>query len=404
MAIIEQKTVLDRTISWLLAINIALTLTGYPMAGALSAFLGVESTVTSYPYRALSSILLLVLAVLAFVKMNFTLDIVITLFLFSYVIRLFYDSTYTSIPDATNSGIFYLVVVVLPFLAISLGRMYYDERRSLVAMVMVCLPTMVMLVGLGSQASNIEVTGRLGFDSLNPVSIGYLGLYAVVSSALLWPRLRQFYRFAFLAPAILLGAYLMVQASARGPIVGLVLCLVAVAMRRGSVLIVVSTIFVAVALVFGDYLADLSLIQRIAATGSDASSTERFDRAVIALELMFEYPYFGYGYIDPFYYSFPHNLLIESGMALGVGGFLVMMYLQIRYGSLIWSFLSTRQYYVPMMGLIGLSSAWISSTLWASVTFWTPLVMLSALASERRIDRSPRTSKYQNIFTLAPRK
>lgn len=404
MAIIEQKTTIEIAISWILAACIALILTGYPLAGALSALFGVESTVTSHPFRAISSFLLIILSVLSFARMNFTVDIYTIIFLFLYGIRLFYDATYTSLPDAADSGIFYLVVVVLPFIAISLGRMYYDERRSLIAMVLLCFPTMIILLILGRQNSNIEVTGRLGFDSLNPVSIGYLGLYAVISSALLWPRLSRFYRYAFLLPTIVIGAYLMIQASARGPIVGLVLCLAAVAVRRGSVLICTSGILVVGALLFGDYLADLALFQRIAATGSDVSSMERFDRAAIALELMVEHPFYGYGYIDPFYYSFPHNLVIESGMALGVGGFIAMILLQVRYGKLIWSFLSSRQYYAPMIGLIGLSSAWISSTLWASVTFWTPLILLVALASERQIDRGPRTSKYQNIFTLALRK
>lgn len=333
------------------------------------------------------------MTLLSFLRKKYSLDAITTFFLFLYSLRLIYDSTYGSKPEAVESTIFYLIAVVLPFVSISLSRAYYNETRSLIAMVIVCLPSMLVLVLAGQDASDVSTTGRFGFESLNPVSIGYLGLYAFMAAVFLWPHVKKFYCITVLAPSIMLGGYFMIIASARGPILGLALCLIALGIRKGWTLLIVSSFFVFGALVFGDNLTGLPIIDRIAATGNDLSSIHRFERIEIALDLMIKYPYFGYAYIDPVYDSFPHNLIIESGMALGIGGFLFMIFLQIRYARLIWLFLRQRQYYVPMMGIIGLSSAWMSSTLWASVTFWTPFILLMALQAQ---PFSKRRRKHKN--------
>jgi O-antigen ligase len=387
-AVQESETPFNKAASWMLAFVVALTITGYPLAGSLAALLNVESELVTIPYRAAVGALTVACGAMVLARGRFTLDPLMSLFLLAYGVRLYYDLSYTSLPDVARSMAVYFSLVVLPFFAISIARYYYVNRRTMWAFVLVTAPSILTLMLLGLSGSGVMGQGggaRFGFTSLNPVSISYTGLYCVVAIFFLWREVPRPVRYGFLAPLALAAGYIMVLANARGGIVGLILCLGALSVRKGRTMIVLAGGVMVLAVLFGDMLSELSIFRRLAETGTDMSSLERFDRMRSSIELTIANPYFGFGYVENRYYSFPHNLLIEAGLALGIGGLAIMLYLQIRYGLLIWAGVRGNAKFVAMLGIIGLSSAWISSTLWASITFWTPMTLLIALAAEQRL-------------------
>ncbi len=400
----QLETPFNIAVSWLLAFNVALSLAGYPLAGSLAAALDVPSQLASYPFRALSTGLMVMMAVMVAFRGTFTLDPILVVFFIAYGFRLFYDANYAMLPDAAFSGLFYLITVVIPFIGISVARGYFDERRAILAMAFVCGPTIIYLsfsaLGLAA-SSRIEETGRLGFDSLNAVSVGYVALYGLVAITMTVKMARPLVRVFLLFPLILLASYMLILASARGAVVGAVLCLLAVSVRNGRVLAVSAIALVFGYVLFSSAMMDLPIVQRIFSTGTDMSSIERFDRIESSYRFMMDNLIFGYGYIETRYYSFPHNLLLESGLALGLVGFVVMGLLQLRFAQLIWTGLNTNRRFVSMLGIIGLSASWLSTTLWGSTPFWTPLVILIAVASEERIRRRLLVGRAQSFKYLA---
>jgi hypothetical protein len=388
----KQESPFEIGVSWLLGLNIALALAGYPLAGVMSAMLDLQSTATSYPYRAVSTALILLMATMVAFRGTFTVDPLLMLFFAAYGLRLFYDANYGGIPDAAFSGLFYVITVVIPFLGISIARGYFDERRAVVAMLVVCTPTIVYLLfaGLGGVGnSRLAETGRLSFDSLNAVSVGYVALYGLTAASFAIALTRPLWRAVFVAPFMAAAFLVLLLASARGAVVGGLLCLLAMSVRSGRVLIVGSITFIAIYLLFADQIMALPLVERLMNTGTDMSSLERYDRVLSSYEFMMNNLAFGYAYVETNYYSFPHNLLLESGLAMGMGGLVVMAMLQLRFIRLIWVALNEDGRFVAMLGIIGLSAAWLSTTLWGSVTFWIPLILLIAMAShERQIRRT----------------
>ena len=383
----KQESPFEIGVSWLLGLNIALALTGYPLAGVMSAVLDLPSTATSYPYRAISTALTILMATMVSFRGTFTVDPLLMLFFAAYGLRLFYDANYGAIPDAAFSGLFYVVTVVIPFVGISIARGYFNERRAVIAMLVVCAPTITYLgfAGLGGVGnSRLVETGRLSFDSLNAVSVGYVALYGLVAAAFAFTLTRPLWRVALVAPFMAAAFVVLLLASARGAVVGGVLCLLAMSVRSGRVLVAGSITFLAVYLLFAEQIMELPLVERLISTGTDLSSLERYDRMLSSYEFMMDNLAFGYAYVETNYYSFPHNLLLESGLAMGMAGLVVMAVLQLRFAGLIWVALNENGRFVAMLGIIGLSAAWLSTTLWGSVTFWIPLILLIAMASHER--------------------
>ena len=383
----QAESPFNRMVSWLLGFVVAITLNGYPLAGLIAALLGTESTEVTYPYRALSTGLALALSAIVLARGRFSLDPLMTFFLCAYAIRLYYDLTYTSLPDVGRAMVMFIITVVVPFFTVSICRYYYANRRTLMAFLIISGPAVVLLTFLGASTLGPEDSSRFGLDALNPVSVGYTGLYCLVAIFFLWGDWKPAARYLILAPLALGSVYVMLIANARGAAVGFALCVAALSARRGTTLAALGVFIVAVAILFGDTIAELNLFQRLARTGSDVSSMDRIDRMRSSIELMVANPMFGFGYMETKFYSFPHNLLIESGLALGYGGLAIMAYLQARYAILIRDGLRGNAQFIALLGLIGLSSAWLSSTLWASINFWTPMALLVALAAEQNSQR-----------------
>lgn len=382
------ETPFARATSWLLAFVIANTLNGYPLAGVLAALLGVESTIVTYPYRAISVAFALLPTALVLARGRFTLDPLMTFFLLAYAIRLYYDYNYSSLPDTGQAVALFFATVIVPFFAISICRFYYVNKRTLLALLIISAPSILLIITLQSAASAIWIQGsRFGFDALNPISVGVTGVYSLVAIYFLWLPARPLIRFLILAPLALASLYIVVLSGSRGPMVGLLLCIAAISVRSGARLVIVGSAIVAMAFAFGDRFSQLNIVQRFEGTAGDMSTMGRVDRIISSVNLTIENPLFGFGYIENKYYSYPHNLLIESGLALGLGGFAVMLFLQIRYGLLILAGLRGNAQFVAMLGIIGISSAWLSSTLWGSISFWTPMALLVALAAQQRQNR-----------------
>jgi hypothetical protein len=110
-----------------------------------------------------------------------------------------------------------------------------------------------LLTAMGTaETSTIESAARFGFDALNPVSVGYTGLYCLIAIFFLWFDTRPLVRFFVLLPLALASMYIMLIANARGAVVGFALCVAALSIRRGTVLIAVGFLAVLLGFLFGD--------------------------------------------------------------------------------------------------------------------------------------------------------
>ena len=373
-------------LSWLFGLLVALTMVGYPVAGSLAQILSLESTAASYPFRGLMLALSVLLVLIGVATARFKLSLVIVMFLFLYLARLVVDSEGGVFPDANRDLLFYIAAVLIPTLAVGVSSAYDERRTTILLCAFGIFASLLILYGLRTETvgdTDLTFTRRAAFDSLNPITIGYTGLFTAMAGYCLFTWVAPRWKFTVAIPAIGLGMLVLILGGSRGPLIGAVLflALYAVVRRYGTVAL---GLFGVVG--YGLYLTagrDLALVERFQnSAGGDQSVWERFYLQQASFQAAIENPIFGLSYLEPSTLGYPHNLLIESGMALGVGGFALMLIIYVKLLMDSFTLLRRGQLLIPFMAVCAFANANLSAALFQSSDFWL-VAMLSWLAAKR---------------------
>ena len=326
------------------------------------------------------------------------INLAIGLFIVAASFRMYFDYVSINTDDVVKIAGYFFGTVCIPTVAISCCFANYDPKimpPSLFAVAgLGCALIFVTRVfGIALDADVSERTGRLFFESLNPTQIAYAGFAVIVSALALWRGASGWFRGVMVATVGVSG-YLIVEAASRGPLIALALGLAFVAWVQKRYLLLVSMLTIVV--VIGLFISDSSLVivDRLTASGIDTSSIERLDFIVSNFQTAVENPLFGAAYVDPVSQSYPHLTLLESAVALGVGGAALMLYIQIRL-LLDGVWLGRHGDMVMTMLIISvLIQAYLSGSIWQSSEFWV-IAGFSAswVAAARRVQaRAPQGS------------
>jgi O-antigen ligase len=265
-------------------------------------------------------------------RVRFRIDASITVFLALYLLRLVYD---LGRPDLFTTGddlAFYVSTVLIPVAGVIMlaGDWSWRACAWLMAALgaVVCLAALALqFSGAAAERSLTDLTGRLRFDTINPITFGHAGVTVLLAAFCLWARASTTQR-VLLALGCVVAAAVLVMANSRSPYLSLAAALgvIMLARRRWAWLGLIAAAAVAVWVAFdiGGALAGSRLT-----TIDDPSALERLVIQRDALAAFSEHPFLGAGYLDPATQMYPHNLFIESAMALGVGGFALYSWISL---------------------------------------------------------------------------
>lgn len=372
----------------LYALFLALATTGYPIAGLVTSVVHqVEGSTINYAFRILVIALGAIVAGAAIFrgKVRVVPAVVLLFFLF-YGIRLYHDTFLDYLFGAEIALIFFGGVVLLPTIAAGLGFDSYNEADHAWLTFAVAGTASLGVVtfhalGIAEIVGETGNVGRVEFEALNPITIGYAGLFAALAAATLWQRAARTYRPMLLIGGAI-GVYALIESASRGPLVSGVACVAFIALARGRFLLFGLLLAVAAysAILLSD--ANLELLSRLRETGTDLSSMDRLLYMQNAVYLAIANPLFGHAFIDTMTYSSPHNLLIESALATGLGGFALMLIIQI--GMMFRAYQLARSGYtlLPLLVVCAFVNAQLSAFLWSTPEFWIP-VTLTWMAARR---------------------
>lgn len=388
-----------------------LVITGYPATAVLRVALGFDPTekLISFSLRAL----ILASAVIAF---YFFRSIrrsretgywrgVLFLFWVMYLVRVLYDTTFATVAFAQDVNFFWYAIGVT---AVPMLGFYAPPNRrelriaavlSTFVMGAVCAGTLLLP---GATAFR-EDTGRMGLETLNPISLGHAGVtltllasYGAYSSLL---YRRTFWRVASVL-GVPLGMYIVWVAGSRGPVVALLACFAVLAWwitrvrRRGletfalaatsvGLLIIGAQLFVSS---FGEG-GRANLVER---TQSDAGEIDSYVRTIMmrdALEQFAESPLVGSGMVEQNSRDYPHNVAVEAFMALGIVGGVAFLWLNglgiQAVGILMRN--SPHAIWVALLFLQFLVASFFSGAIWGSYSLWCTLVAILSLSAEVRL-------------------
>lgn len=371
-------------INWLFA----LTLIGYPVAGLASSFFDWDSTVTSHPFRigviALSILILLQPGVRSAIRPSAQW---LVLFLCIYFARLIYDWQIAEVPGSKAALIFFLLASLIPCLALAHASPIYGDRS--LARLLVCVGTAICIAAsatalfkIANERSLTEVTSRLSFEALNPISLGHVATTTIIALLCLsrFPN-RLVVKLAMLTAATAALTCLLLSAS-RGPVVALAAATITFTIATG-LWRWIFVLFILLLLILNN---DSELSLRFSTFSSDASVSERLLIQANSIDQFLKHPFFGSAFIELETLTYPHNILIESAMALGVFGAVLLLYVlylcavrarrQSRSGNLTIPLL----YVQYLVASLTSSSIYGSSGLWAicTILLFSDLPALSA--------------------------
>jgi O-antigen ligase len=221
--------------------------------------------------------------------------------------------------------------------------------------------------------------GRLAFEALNPITLGHVAASTLLALLCLTSYRAPFpLRWIQVGIAVVAAICLMVAGS-RGPILALGCAGFAYAVMSGRWRWVVGlSLVVAISL----FRTETSLFERFATGGQDASSLERLFIQGNAILQFLGSPIYGSAYAELESLEYPHNLIIETAMALGSIGLVVLLIVLVTTAARLRREWRSRELLVPVLFVQYFIAVQLSGSIWGGTAFWVLVCIL--LRSSRR--------------------
>ena len=404
-----------------------LTIVGYPIAGLAAILFDVPSKMTSVPFRLV--VLALSFVVIARSIMAWRanlLQISLLGFLLAYLVRLSIDSSLPEPMGADSALLFFVVTVFVPVFALTVSTQYWSARRAAsVVLFMGALATTVALLfyafDYGGNRNLSQTTGRLSFETVNAITLGHTAVSTLIAafSRMVFPKvLRLSCGFVVIGCGAL---ELVILSGSKGPVMALVLVIVfcLLVLRRSKerrILIlmlmgllgflsmqhIVDRALKAVMEIGQQHISsdvrekdtkkgqvppqtsvtstsehqDVAL--RFVNVDKDWSTRERIHLWSATLKQIRKDPWFGSSYVEQQSKTYPHNLLLETWMALGIFALSLvgmLFFYGIQYAC---NGISVGSPFNPMIFVQFMIFAMFSGAIFGEAQLWLALAVLIA--------------------------
>lgn len=397
------STRIDRMSIWLVSLILALSLVGYPIASSAAALVDVENVVFNAPYRGIVALLSGLLILLALAQGSLRIPMLIGLFLFVYLLRMITNFEIIDQAIIERDILLFLVTVAAPALAMGSSWRHYDERNAALVLTVLgglacSLVVFALISGVGLSEA-VDLDSRNWLEALNPITIAYTGAWTALAAYAARQSASAPVRLLILWPVLGLGLMTFLLGGSRGPIIGVALFFGLRALIRGRGALA-TLLFLASAIAVAAWnFADLAVFQRFTDLATDPSVLDRLRTQQLALNQGLDSPLWGSVYLEITTLSYPHNLLIEAMMALGLLGAVAMLVIQINLIRNAIALISNGYRLMPALAAMALANAWISGSLFTSSDFFIMAIACALVAANyrsaplgRQRDRAPTQS------------
>ncbi|MBK8085092.1 MAG: O-antigen ligase family protein [Devosia sp.] len=237
------------------------------------------------------------------------------------------------------------------------------------------------------------------FDKLNPISVGHLGVTTLLACIALLPQMR--FSVVRLAVVIAIGGaglYVAVLGASRGPLVAMVAALgFLVCAKYGRWWVIAPIVLPVIWFVIEPLLSDAGVLEALRFStilnallsgdaGYDVTSSLRVEAFGEAWDRFASNPLFGSRF-DLVNGGYPHNLWIESGMAMGIVGLVLLSGCLLVSLRRAWQLVQLDHWLLPLLFVQYAVGAMFSGAIWGSGPFWTivaPLLVVGRGAARAR--------------------
>jgi O-antigen ligase len=383
-----------------------LGIVGYETIALTVSYLDVPSREVSIPYRAAVVALAIIVIVKWFVQgEKIRINVLLLCFFAAYSVRLANDLFLDNVIGADFAMQFFLAAVFLPTIGVCLK---YRAGDNDIVVAKALLVMGVVFLGLALWGRSIGISSeiwmryddseasRLGFNALNPISLGHAA--ACVALAAIYVVMHKSTSKTLrviCVPIVAAGIFVLLESNSRGPLAGFALAVAWYALSHYGRF---AFFMPAMLLVSFGGIAAIPAIERTLETfqggwAVDNSSLGRLEIQEQAIRDFLEEPVFGMHYINPMFgpQGTPHNVLIESAMALGVIGAILLVWLFLVAGLKITQYFGKQHALLTMLFLQHAVNSQLSGAIWNAAAFF---MLLGVIVSSKKLSGSERSTLY----------
>lgn len=385
-------------ISYLQVFLIAFSFLGFELISYLPENLHVDSRIVTIPFRALYVMICIIILIhlnwIKNVKLS-NLYIIIIIFWVYYFLRAVYDLLFDPMPlktSPTDFLLFAFVLSLLPIFPFMLKINLNTLNRAKFVLFLFAIVVNVLGFLNNYQSLKDENVGRfLGNEILNPISYGQAGVVLVILCITYFFD-QNILRKIFLIGLIAFGIANIALAASRGPMIQLaivVLFFVLFNLKKIGYknIILLFGALISIAIYFSDYLVFFdTVISRIEETGlnNGSGNEERYLFFKGALNQFLSNPFFGDFIEERRFGGYPHNIILESLMVMGIIGGALFLYI---YVSSIKNALALIKIeitsWIGLMLTMQLIAALTSGSLYSSFSFWALIALSENLSMNK---------------------
>lgn len=378
---------------------VAWSILGFPLLALATTALGLPSTNLSIFFRTLAAAAALLLILLRVRPANRIAVILFLTFWVVYFTRLAFTTIFD--PGSLARPLSYYWIwsfgaCFLPALAVLLAfnptagdRLHFP----LLIMAVMALSFAVFFGGTSFRRidDSIAEIGRLNVESLNPISMGHLGVSGVLLGICSFLTGRQRNNMVALAViAIILGGAITIQANSRGPLfamaVSLAILFLAGARRRRTYAfgVLFMALLAVVAINQQDAIfSDAGVLWRFQAIflGVDQSGIGRMISFEGAITQFLESPIWGDAIDERITGFYPHNVVLEAFMATGIAGGVPFLALILGAVAHAWKLVrqGSNQMWIGILAVQYITASMFSGAIYSTNTMWVLVVLTLSL-------------------------
>lgn len=399
----EQSTGIDSIAGWAYALLLAAMLFGFSIVSSLPVALHLAPRPFSATYRALICLISLISLAAGFKinrpridsRVQWCIGALTTLLL----VRMFWDSNVVALPLDLPWSDYWLQVLgttLIPALAFFIvpKPSWISRAHGLCVWLGLAAAFAIFYSVLQSVLHSFAGSGRLQTDVLNPIAIGTTGVSMYIVASTFERAAGALARIGRML-TIIIGIMLCVLSASKGPLLELAVIILlqycfpahrASMRRRISLAVLLAMALAAVAIVaeWASGGGELAVVARIARFGTDESSLERLQMWRAAVEQFNMSPLVGDAFVETVFRGYPHNDFIESMMATGFVGLLLLIVLTVTGIVLAFRQLRSPEYrWLVLLFLQTLINEQTSGSLYFSQTFWVMILVVIATAPSK---------------------
>jgi len=349
-----------------------------------------SSMIVNIVMRASVSLLLVIYTLQSLYKKKrlrvYPLNLLLLLFITVYIVRLTYDANLGELERNPPVHYFYFIIIgsFIPLSCLVFVKDYNLNNVAKYIFYILLFASVVVLINirgiLGTEFGRLsrEDTG------LNPLIAGYLGSFLLVVSLGIYQKHKSIkVGIKYLIIGSILGFLCVAISGSRGPLIAVVIPLLVYGyyyydnnVKRTTLILLLGVVGL-LSIIALDAIGSMAF-QRLTGTIDriEGGREMRFIRFALIFKLISNNLVLGYGVELPGG-SHPHNLILESFLALGVVGGVMFMYLY--FTGVIISIKMIKFKIHTWLGMLFLTiSIWalFSSTIYYLIPFWIILILI----------------------------